>query len=179
MSASPTLLTQAHCGLQDTPNEIQLRARRHANFQIHTVANQGCSGVFSRQSDTRFGRAIHCGCWSNTSPYLQTQKEATLKKQITMNADFIARPSVEEIENAMRIVKVRAVARKRQRTSKFRKYIPTIFALLEAGTSLRDACLELRELHGFEGSASALCRFLQSYPLLHSKLRSRGFGSSN
>lgn len=72
-------------------------------------------------------------------------------------------------------MKVRAAAKKRQRISKFRKHIPTIYALLEAGNSLREICELLRELHGFEGSASGLCRFIQSYPLLQSKSLQRGF----
>lgn len=79
----------------------------------------------------------------------------------------------------MGLMKVRAAAKRRQRISKFRKHIPTIYALQVAGNSLRETCDLLRELHSFEGSASGLSRFIQSYPLLQPKSRQRSFRGSD
>lgn len=104
--------------------------------------------------------------------------EAILSKRSTGNTNFTATPTAAEIELATKILMSRKAAKRRQRISKYRTHIPTIFALLEAGKSLRVACELLHEIHGFEGSAAGLCRFLQSYPLLREASRQRGFDTA-
>jgi thermostable 8-oxoguanine DNA glycosylase len=98
-----------------------------------------------------------------------------LKRKFIRNTDFVAKPSAEDIELAVRILKSRIAAKRRQRISKYRTHIPTIHALLAAGNSLRVTCDLLRDLHGFKGSAAGLCRFLQRYPLLQAKSHHRTF----